>query len=206
EGMRRGAPRHATQAAAPGDDVERRLAAVWEEILNVRPIGVDESFFDLGGHSLLTVRLMARVEREFGERLPLSLLFRGGTIASLADALRRGAAPDARPPLVRLSGNSTATKPAFYCVHPIGGTVLCYGALARRLGTDRPFCALEAQGLHGPEAPQTSVETLAARYVEAVRGHQPHGPYFLGGWSFGGVVAYEMACRLVKLGEPVALL
>ena len=202
----RRAARQTTRASGPGDDIERRLAAVWEEVLNVRPIGVNDSFFDLGGHSLLTVRLMARVEREFGARLPLSIVFRGGTIASLAEALRHGAAPDVRAPLVRLSGDSVATKPPFYCVHPIGGTVLCYGALARRLGTDRSFCALEAPGLHGSGTPETSVESLAARYVEALRRHQPHGPYFLGGWSFGGVVAYEMACRLAKLGEPVALL
>jgi len=84
--------------------------------------------------------------------------------------------------------------------------VLCYGALARRLGADRPFCALEAPGLHGAEVAETSVEALAARYVEALRGHQPSGPYALGGWSFGGVVAYEMACRLARLGETVALL
>jgi len=204
-GAGRDPARPATRAAAPRDDVERRLAALWEEVLNVRPIGVNESFFDLGGHSLLTVRLMARVESEFGRRLPLSTLFRGGTIAVLADALRRGAAPDVRPPLVRLSGDS-ATGPPFYCVHPIGGTILCYGALARRLGTDRPFMALEAPGLEDGDTPETSVQALASKYSEALRKHQPRGPYSLGGWSFGGVVAFEMARRLAARGERVSLL
>jgi len=194
------------RGAAPSDDVERRLAVLWEEVLNVRPIGVNESFFDLGGHSLLTVRLMTRVESEFGTRLPLSILFRRGTIAALAEALRRDSAPEVRPPLVRLSGDSVATGPAFYCVHPIGGTVLCYGALARRLGADRPFLALESPGLRDGAPPETSVVALAAQYFEAMREHQPRGPYFLGGWSFGGVVAYEMACRLAAQGEQVSLL
>ncbi len=196
----RGAPAF----APPRDDVERRLAAIWEEVLNVRPIGVDESFFDLGGHSLLTVRLMARVEGEFGKRLPLPLLFRGGTIAALADNLRREAEPVVRPPLVALSG--AGGKPPFYCVHPIGGTVWCYGALARHLGTDRPFYALEAPGLHGDGTTQATVEALAVSYLDALREHQPRGPYFLGGWSFGGVVAYEIACRLARIGERVELL
>jgi amino acid adenylation domain-containing protein len=194
----------ASAPAPPRDDVERRLAAIWEEVLSVRPVGVDESFFDLGGHSMLTVRLMARVESEFGRSLPLSILFRGGTIANLADALRSETAPAARPPLVALAAGGS--KLPFYCVHPIGGTVLCYGALAARLGADRPFFALEAPGLRVDTNPQSTVEALAERYLAALREQRPRGPYALGGWSFGGVVAYEMACRLAAQREPVALL
>ncbi|PYS94472.1 MAG: hypothetical protein DMF50_12430, partial [Acidobacteria bacterium] len=197
-------PGRAGPRASPRDDIERRVATIWEEVLNVRPIGSNESFFDLGGHSLLTARLMARVESEFGRRLPLSILFRGGTIAAMADGLRLNVGGAPRPSLVALGGDGA--KPPFYCVHPIGGTVLCYGALARRLGVDRPVFALEAPGLRGETIPEATVEGLAARHLEALREHQGRGPYFLGGWSFGGVVAYEMACRLAALGEEIGLL
>src|SRR5207245_1897253 len=98
-----------TRDAAPRDDVERRLAVLWEEVLNVRPIGVNESFFDLGGHSLLTVRLMARVEGEFGRRLPLSTLFRGGPIAALAHATRRCARSSQAHPTPSSAGRSAAS-------------------------------------------------------------------------------------------------
>ncbi len=192
--------------APPRDEVERRLVAIWEDLLGVRPIGIDESFFDLGGHSLLGVRAIGRIEADLGQRLPLSILFRGGTIAALAAALRQDTAPDARPPLVWLSGGERATRPPFFFVHPIGGTVFCYAALARLLRDDRRYYALEAPGIHGDAAPASRVEDLADLYLGAIRDRQPRGPYYLGGWSFGGVVAYEIACRLAAAGERLGLL
>ncbi|HEY0784050.1 MAG TPA: thioesterase domain-containing protein, partial [Thermoanaerobaculia bacterium] len=190
--------------APPRDDLERRLAAIWEEVLSVRPIGVHEPFFDLGGHSLLTVRLVARVEREFGHRPPLSLLFREGTIAAMADDLRQDDSLAPRSPVVALSRGGA--KPPFYCIHPLGGTVLCYGALASCLDAERPFYGLEAPGLRGEASPATSIESLAAHHLEALRERQNAGPYLLGGWSSGGTVAYEMACQLAASGQEVALL
>ncbi|MCA1686280.1 MAG: alpha/beta fold hydrolase, partial [Planctomycetia bacterium] len=191
-------------AVAPRDEVEERLARIWEDVLAVRPVGVNQSFFDLGGHSLLAIRLLGRIEEEFGRRLALAALFRGPTVEELAHVLR-AEAPRAGPgpwtPLVAI--RPEGEKPPFFCVHPAGGIVYCFQDLARQLGGDRPFYALQAAGLEGDEPPFEVFEEMAARYVEAVRGAQPEGPYHLGGWSLGGVIAFEMARQLVAEGEAV---
>jgi len=96
-------------------------------------------------------------------------------------------------------------KTPFFCVHPVGGNVLCYAELASLLGKDRPFIGLQARGVEDEGAPRTSIEEMASAYVEALRAAQPRGPYLLGGWSLGGVVAYEMARRLRERGDEVAL-
>ncbi|AGA31110.1 amino acid adenylation domain-containing protein [Singulisphaera acidiphila] len=191
---------------APRDDVERDLVQIWEDLLNVHPVGVTDDFFDLGGHSLLAVRLTARIEERFGRKLSLSTLFLGATIEDLAATLRAGnhEQPQAWSPLVpiRSSGNSLP----FFCVHPIGGNVLCYHELARHLGSDRPFYGLQAAGLEGEQTAETRLDLMAARYIAAIREVQPEGPYHLGGWSLGGVVAFEMARQLQAQGEPIATL
>jgi amino acid adenylation domain-containing protein len=107
-------------------------------------------------------------------------------------------------PLIAL--REQGTQPPVFFVHPVGGHVVCYRELARQLGDDRPFFALQADGLDGEAEPEVRIEAMAARYVEAIRGAQPEGPYLLGGWSFGGVVAFEMARQLSEQGEPVATL
>ena len=192
-------------AIAPRDEVEARLARVWEEVLDVRPVGVNQSFFDLGGHSLLAIRLLGRIDEEFGRRLPLAALFRGPTVEELAHVLRAEATRTAGGPwspvvAIRAEGE----KPPFFCVHPAGGIVYCFQDLARQLGGDRPFYALQAAGLEGDVPPFEVFEAMAARYVEAVRAEQPEGPYHLGGWSLGGVIAFEMARQLREGGHEVA--
>src|SRR5207249_3914094 len=159
-----------------------------------------------GAHPRRPLRSGARTGGEAGRRPPPPPLFQGAPTAARAGGPGPAPAPPAPPPLVALATGASAHRPPLYCVHPIGGTVLCYGALARRLGTERTIYALEAPGLHGDGAPENSVEALAALYLEVVRGHRPGGPYFLCGWSFGGVVAYEMARLLVERGERVGLL
>lgn len=107
-------------------------------------------------------------------------------------------------PLVAIQPGGT--KPPFFCVHPIGGNVLCYLDLARHLGKDQPFYGLQASGIDGEGEPKSRMEDMASYYIEAIREIQPQGPYLLGGWSFGGVVAFEMAQQLHSSGEQVALL
>jgi pimeloyl-ACP methyl ester carboxylesterase len=189
----------------PCDAVELRLAAIWEDLLGVTP-GARDSFFSLGGHSLLAVRLMSRIARDLGQQLPLSVLFQAPTLEGLAAVLRaRGCTlASSGSPLVTLAAGGAGAP--FFCVHPIGGSVFCYLDLARRLGGGRPFYALEARGLQAGEEPGGSVEEMAGRYLAAVRAVQPVGPYLLGGWSFGALVALEMARRLEEQGERVALL
>ena len=183
-------PGHADTYVAPRDLWELRLARLWEELLDVHPVGVTDNFFDLGGHSLLAVRLQLRVQEEFGPELPLAILFQESTIEALARRLRGPAPAAAWSPLVPIQVGGG--EPPF-CVHPVGGHVGCYAPLARHLGSDQPFYGLQAAGLEGDQEPGDEVEAMAARYLAAVRAVQPHGPYRLGGWSFGGLVAFAMA-------------
>jgi amino acid adenylation domain-containing protein len=193
------------ETIAPRDPVEARLAVIWEEVLDVRPISITESFFELGGHSLLAIRLLARVEEEFGLRLELSTLFLGPTVLDQANLLR-SPAPRSRvwSPLVAIQPEGT--RPPFFCVHPAGGVVYCFHDLARLLGVDRPFYAFQSAGLDDDRAPFARVEEMAACYVAAMREARPEGPYDLGGWSLGGVVAFEMARQLRAQGQEVGTL
>jgi amino acid adenylation domain-containing protein len=196
-----------TQHVVPRDVLELQLVNLWEELLEIRPIGVRDNFFSLGGHSLLGVRLLTRIQQRFGVELSLSSLFHGGTIEGLAQHVRHEEQIiwNALVPIqARLP--SRAEKLPFFVVHPIGGSVLCYRELAGAFGADQPVYGLQARGLVGEDASFASVEEMAAHYVEAIRSVQESGPYHLGGWSFGGVVAFEMARLLTAQGHEVATL
>jgi thioesterase domain-containing protein len=147
---------------------------------------------------------MAHVQDKFGKNLPLSILFQGATIEGLASILRQQEETQQWSPLVKIQ--TKGSKPPFFCVHPIGGNVLCYASLAHYLGNEQPFYGLQARGLIGKQKPRMTIEEMAADYLEAIRSVQPEGPYYLGGWSFGGIVAFEMAQKLHSWGEQVALL
>ena len=194
----------ARDLVAPRDEVETELAAIWGELLGGGPVSVEADFFELGGHSLLAVRLMALIQRRFGRTLPLAVLFQAPTIARLARLLAGEADEKLWSPLVALQ--PAGSRPPFFCVHPIGGEVLAYHTLARRLGTDQPFYALQAPGLAVAANRPERIEEMAERYLKAVRRVQPQGPYLLGGWSFGCVVAFEMAQQLRRAGAEVAIL
>src|SRR5579859_6460059 len=199
----RGFPRSAA-APAPRDETERELLRLFEELFNKQSLGVSDGFFQLGGHSLLAVELIARIEKQFGRRLPLAAIFQGDTVADLAAKLQEPALAQSSP-LILLERGGQGTP--FFFVHPVGGTILQYRTLARRLGVQRPFYALQSPALEGdPLSPDISIEALARSYLDAVRKAVPKGPYLLGGWSFGGLVAFEMAQALRHTGEEVALL
>jgi len=193
-------PARETPYAPPETPMESRLAALWEDLLGTAPIGRHDDFFELGGHSLLALSLTARIERETGVRLAPSTLATDPTVARQARLL---AAPVTASPLVALQSGGAA--PPFYCVHPAGGQVLCYADLARRLSPERPFF-----GLRQPEGESEDLPALAAHYVQAILSQTaataPREPILLGGWSLGGVIAYEMAQQLSALGHPPALL
>ncbi|MEH2372336.1 non-ribosomal peptide synthetase [Nostoc sp.] len=189
---------------APQTPTELTLAKIWAEVLNVERVGIHDNFFDLGGDSLLTVRLLKQINKQFEYELPLSSLFLNPTIESLATSL--SSERDSLPwsPLVPIQ--PAGSNPAFFCVHPIFGVVFPYYELANQLGKNQPFYGLQPIGLDGKSCPLTNIEDMATHYIEALRRVQPKGPYFLGGWSFGGWVAFEMAQQLQKSGEEVALL
>jgi amino acid adenylation domain-containing protein len=189
---------------APRDDLELQLAQIWEEVLGVRPIGVRDNFFELGGHSLLAARLFASIENRLGKKLPLATVFQGATVEHLAGILRQEAKPAPQSSLVPLQPGGG--KRPLFLVHPAGGHVFPYVHLARYLGPDQPCYGLQARGLEEGEEPHTRIEDMAADYIKALQTVQPKGPYRLGGWSMGGVVAFEMAQQLHAQGRSVDLL
>jgi surfactin family lipopeptide synthetase C len=196
---------------APRDGLELLLQEVWEEMLEVRPISVTDNFFDLGGHSLLALRIVAQIQRRLNRELPLSALVEGANIRSLAELLREQTGANKRNPLVLLQAGPDDAPPLFL-VHPGSGNVLCYMPLAQRLGAERPFYGLQDPRIQKASRQQTEwdfyvpLEEMAAEYIEAIRSIEPEGPYFLGGWSFGGMVAFEMAQQLKRQGQQVGML
>jgi thioesterase domain-containing protein len=183
---------------APRDEVERQIAAIWEDVLDVHPVGVTDPFFDLGGNSFLAARVMIRVQQHFGRGLPVSALLEADTVERLARTVCARHSAPAPTTLVRLA---TGSAPPFFCVHPIGGSVMCYAELARCLGEARDVYGLQARGLQGEAAPFTDIETMAAHYLGQIRRVWPDGPYLIGGWSMGGTVAFEIARQLAAQGE-----
>jgi len=201
---------HAADREAPlvvaRDTTQKRLLALWEEVLGLAPLGIEDDLFTLGVDSLTTARLVARIERAFNVAVPVGALFAAPTIAAQAQLLQNGVEPPRWPSLVAITPVSPmARKPAVFGVHGGAGTVLFYSALARRLGPERPFYALHAQGLFGHDPVHKSVPEMADAYLRQARDIQPQGPYTLLGYCFGGHVAFEMARRLRAAGEEVTL-
>jgi amino acid adenylation domain-containing protein len=188
---------------APRDSVERKLVQLWEEVLDVSPISVTANFFDLGGRSLVAARLFTRILRTFGKELPLSTLFRSPTVAQLADELR----PSTRDAEYRtvVPIQEGGLLPPFFCVHGGAGSTLFLRQLANRLGPSQPFYGIEPDGLDGKPFRYKTVEKMAEYYLSEIRKVQPAGPYYLGGYCFGGLVAFEMARTLQQQGEEAAL-
>ncbi|HEY0739061.1 MAG TPA: amino acid adenylation domain-containing protein [Herpetosiphonaceae bacterium] len=194
----------ASSYVAPRTSMEQQLVQIWQELLPAPAIGVTDDFFDLGGHSLLAVRLMVQIQKQLGQTLPLAALFQASTIERLARILDQSADATLWSPLVPIQ--PAGSQRPFFAVHPIGGNVFCYADLAQALGPDQPFYGLQAIDLADMDQQEVSIAEMAASYIEALRTVQPEGPYLLGGWSFGGVVAFEMAQQLQRQGAEVALL
>lgn len=180
---------------------ERRLAAVFTDVLNIAVEDADADFFVLGGHSVLAVRLLAEVERTFGIRVPLSDLFVHPTVARLARRIEDRTHDTGWRPLVAI--NAGGSRPPMVCFHPVGGNVLCYQGLGEVLGPGQPLYMVQSFGLEEGQPLLPTVEEMTATYLEAMRCAVPEGPIVLAGWSFGGLLAYEAACQLTRNGIPV---
>ncbi len=197
-------PNQAERCIAARDALELQLTHIWEDLLGHHPIGVDEDFFRLGGDSLMAMSLMAQIVQRTGLTLPAAGIVRAPTIEKLARVLREDSNPASWSPLVPLQTGGAELP--FFCIHPGGGNVLCYLQLSRRLGDKRPFYGIQCPGVDGIREPLTTIEAMAEEYVAAMRRVQPKGPYAVGGWSVGGVVAYEVAQQLRASGDEVRLL
>ena len=220
--------RETTPYVAPRSEVERRLAAIWAKMLGVDQIGVHDDFFDLGGDSLLAVRVMTRVCDALGVDLPAATLFLRPTIARLAvavEAARPGRSetePIAMPLVEELTAShmtpsraqgqslvplrTDGTAPPLFCIHGLGGHIATLLPLAHGLAPGRPVYGLQGQGLDAGQTPHDRIEDMAACYLREIRGVQSRGPYWLAGWSMGGVIALEAARQLTAAGEEVPLL
>lgn len=190
----------------PRDEVESQLAAIWGNLLSYETVSVHDDFFDVGGHSLLAIRFFDQIEEITGQKLPLALLFEAPTIAQLADVIQDDTWEAEKSSIVAITGSKdrleTAQRP-FYCVIPPGDELLVFNDLAREIGDERPFLGLQ-YGLHG-ETPFTNVEDMAAYFVEQITSEDSKEPYLLGGYCYGGLIAYEMAQQLTAQGHQVAL-
>lgn len=189
---------------APRTALEQHLAVVWSHLLGIERVGVQDDFFELGGSSLVANRLMARIRADHGQILPLALLFEARTIAALANVIARRDERSSWSPIVPIQPRGSRCP--LFCVHPGGGNVLGYQEFIAHLHPDQPVYGIQAYGVAEGQTPHSSVHQMALQYIKAMREIQPAGPYYLGGESFGGIVAYEMACQLVQGGERVAFL
>ncbi|ODP30122.1 Dimodular nonribosomal peptide synthase [Paenibacillus nuruki] len=189
--------------------VEHRLLKLWEKILGVQVPGVNESFFHWGGHSLLAIQLVVHIEREFGKKLPLSAILEHPTIERLAMLI------DADSIKLQLESglialNTSGSQIPLFCIHPVGGSAMCYHTFPEAIGKDWPVYAIQDQRLNAHSndqqdfLPLVSIKQLATQYIQHIQTVQPKGPYSLLGWSFGGVVAHEMAYQLEQTGHEVA--
>ena len=207
---------------AARDGVEEALVEMWQELLGLDQVGVRDSFFDLGGHSLIAVRLFARIRKTFAVDLPISALFEAPTVEACAELIKasggapsatEGAADGSTPAapvrrfsyLVPMHQGSGGHNLPFFLVAGMFGNVLNLRHLANQIGTDREFYGIQARGVYGGQEPHESFDEMARDYLVEVRSVQPHGPYLFGGFSGGGYVAIEMARMLAAEGEETAL-
>jgi amino acid adenylation domain-containing protein len=187
----------------PRDVLERRLSEIWEEVLGTAGLGVKDDFFDLGGSSLQSVEVLLKIEEIFGVSLSPAILLEHSTIESLARFLAGATVSQAASPLVQLR-TAESGRPLFL-IHSAHGNVAAYAQLARRL-TGRPIYGLQSPGLSGECWPLTTVPAMAERYLKEVLAVDPHGPHLLVGTCTGGLVVFEIALRLVRLGKPPSLI
>lgn len=200
--QRNGKPAH--EVIAPRTVLQARLLQIWQEIFSKSNIGIHDNFFDLGGESLSAIKLFSKVQKLTGKRLPMVSLFRAPTIEGLASLIESNDFEAGWKCLVPIK--SSGKLPPFYCVHGVGGNILEFEHFSTYIDADQPLYGIQAQGLDGRSVRHQRVEDMAAHYVTEIRRFQPEGPYFLGGSSFGGLVAYEIAQQLTRCNQKVGVL
>ena len=185
------------------NQLELNLVQIWSKVLKIDKVSVQDNFFDLGGHSLLAPYLITQIKEQLGKEIAVTTLFQNPTIEQLATIIKTGLDPSNQSYFVPIQPHGS--KPPFFCVPGAGGRPFYFYHLGRYLGKDQPFYSFE-NDLYQQFGEITRIEDIASIYLKAMQDLQPQGPYFLGGHSYGGNVAFEMAQQLVNQGEQVALL
>ncbi len=184
--------------------LECQLVDIWQRLFQRTGIGCHDNFFELGGHSMLAAQLVVEIDEQIGGKLPMVALFQAPTIAALAQQLTQSPQRLASQSLVPLQPHGS--KPPIFFVHGWGGDVFAFVELAKSLGPTQPAYGIQAVGVDGHGRRHTDVESMAAHYVQEIRSFQPDGPYFLAGYSLGGLIAFEVAQHLKRHGQQVAML
>jgi thioesterase domain-containing protein/acyl carrier protein len=198
-----GEQQYAAAYVAPRNEAELRMAEIWEEILGVSPVGIEENFFELGGTSISAVRLFAAIESQFGKKLPLAILLERPSVGQLAEAIT---SETQSPWRCLLPLRPEGERPPLFCVHAGGDHALYYRHLAKRLPAAQPVYGLQSPGLDGEQLPLNTIEEIAACYVDEILAVQPCGPYYLLGYCMGACVALEMTREIERRGDKVAQL
>ncbi|HLT33963.1 MAG TPA: amino acid adenylation domain-containing protein, partial [Aquaticitalea sp.] len=194
-------PENVDHYTAPRTITEQLVANIWSECLKIENIDVFSNFFELGGHSLIAVKVMALIEKETGKRLPLASLMTHSTIEKLAQFIDKDQQSDNWNSLVSIQPNGT--KIPLYVVHGADHNVLIFKLLSNNLDSDQPLYGLQAKGLNGIDEPFATVEDMAAHYISEIVASNPKGPYILAGYSFGGIIAFEMAQQMKAQNRDV---
>lgn len=188
---------------APKSELEKQLAAIWEDIFHINPISVHDNFYDLGGDSFMAMELFAKIEHNLGKRLPISLLIQSQTISQLALSLDIGDQAASWTSLVPIQPEGEG--PPIFLVHADGG-IMFYQAFVKYFPPSQRIYGLQATGLDGTTQPLDSIEKMAAHYLKEIKSVQPQGPYNLGSYSLGTLIILEMGQQLIRSGDEVGLL
>ena len=193
-----------TGYVAPQTESEKKLKAIWSKSLGINEIGIHDNFFELGGHSLIAVSMMAEIEKQFDRTLPLSKLMENSTIHSLAGLLDQDHIGMEYQSLVAIQPNGS--KVPIYLVHGAGLHVFLFQALKKYMDEDQPVYGVQALGLQSDMEPLETIEEMAAYHISEILQQNPDGPYALAGYSFGGLIVFEMAQQLRAMGKEVSML
>ncbi len=193
------------QYEPPRTVIEKKLSEFWQEVLKVDQISIHDDFFDLGGHSLVAVELLAAIYKETAIKLPITSLFQNATIHKQAKLLSQTSNLSEKNWTSLVPIKQTGKKPPLYLIHGGGLHVLFYQSLVRHMDEDQPIFALQAKGLDGTSEPLDTIEAMATHYINEILDQNPNGPFHLAGYSLGGLIAYEMAKQLKEMGKEIGM-